>query len=186
MYRAGYYFCMYFESPDSVRVRSDARGTYAKVTYYPSDLDKYLEDDDDTDDDFELEGQIDQVLSAEEALNAVLNEDTMVTADDVDDLEIRDVVLEVEETESESGKKDAVLPAEKDNTVSGSSNASGSSKVNTVTGTPSAAVNTSSVSITADAGETVNVVWIQSDAYKPGYQPAAAGTVGAGPEAQAK
>ena len=41
-YHAGYYFCMYFESPDSVQTRSDARGTYAKSTYYPSDLDKYL------------------------------------------------------------------------------------------------------------------------------------------------
>ena len=41
-YHAGYYFCMYFESPDSVQTRSDARGTYAKSTYFPSDLDKYL------------------------------------------------------------------------------------------------------------------------------------------------
>lgn len=45
-YHAGYHFCLYYESPDSVQVRSDARGTYAKNTYYPSNLDKYLDQGD--------------------------------------------------------------------------------------------------------------------------------------------
>ena len=42
-YRAGYYFCMYFESPSDTKTRSEARGTMAKNSYYPSDLDKFLE-----------------------------------------------------------------------------------------------------------------------------------------------
>ncbi len=46
-YQAGYYFCMYFESPDSVLTRSDARGKIAASTYFPADLDKYLEEEKD-------------------------------------------------------------------------------------------------------------------------------------------
>ena len=44
-YRAGYYFCMYFESPSDTKTRSEARGTMAKNSYYPSDLDKFLEEE---------------------------------------------------------------------------------------------------------------------------------------------
>ena len=104
------------------------------------------------------------------------------TKDIADGYAFLEAVIDVENTGNSNRMAEVVISLYPE----GSSNASGSSKVNTVTGTPSAAVNTSSVSITADAGETVNVVWIQSDAYKPGYQPAAAGSVGAGPEAQAK
>ena len=38
-YRAGYYFCMYYENPTSVSTRSDARGLLAKNSYYSADLD---------------------------------------------------------------------------------------------------------------------------------------------------
>ena len=41
-YRAGYYFCMYYESPNDTKTRSEARGTMAKNSYYPSNLDKFL------------------------------------------------------------------------------------------------------------------------------------------------
>ena len=41
-YSAGYYFCMYFESPTDTKTRSEARGTMAQNSYYPSDLDKFL------------------------------------------------------------------------------------------------------------------------------------------------
>ena len=42
-YRAGYYFCMYYESPSDTKTRSEARGTMAKNSYYASNLDKFME-----------------------------------------------------------------------------------------------------------------------------------------------
>ena len=42
-YAAGHYFCWYFESPDAVATRSDARGKIAANTYYPADLDALVE-----------------------------------------------------------------------------------------------------------------------------------------------
>lgn len=42
-YAAGHYFCWYFESPDAVTTRSDARGKIAANTYYPADLDALVE-----------------------------------------------------------------------------------------------------------------------------------------------
>ena len=48
-YRAGYYFCMYFESPTDTKTRSEARGTMAKNSYYASDLDEYMEESDSSD-----------------------------------------------------------------------------------------------------------------------------------------
>ncbi|MBQ6322316.1 MAG: hypothetical protein IJI24_05535, partial [Lachnospiraceae bacterium] len=41
-YEAGHYFCMYFESPDSVATRSDARGRIAANSYFPADLEAFL------------------------------------------------------------------------------------------------------------------------------------------------
>ena len=41
-YQAGHYFCMYFENPDSVATRSDARGKIASNTYFAADLDRLL------------------------------------------------------------------------------------------------------------------------------------------------
>ena len=46
-YRAGYYFCMYYESPSDTKTRSEARGTMAKNSYYASDLDKFMENEED-------------------------------------------------------------------------------------------------------------------------------------------
>ncbi len=182
-YRAGYYFCMYFESPDSVRVRSDARGTYAKVTYYPSDLDKYLDEtEDDTADDYELDGQIDRVLSAEVALDFVLLEDSQATPDAGEDLEVQEIVVEDtidEDLEKESGKDDEIALAKKDISLAMDG------KLTIGSNETGAAGEASAVTLLSPA-ESVSVIRIQSDAFKPGDQSAAAGQAGEGPEAQAK